>query len=112
MPSLLFLLKHGGVGVAIRVVLALVSAALVLSYTVDVSGVDDLLVVDPPPGGSMTADLPQWFVVVSPWLVGGLFLAGTFRRFYYSPESPSSIPATSCCSTTTPEEKDKPIKQE
>lgn len=97
MPSLLFLLKHGGVVTIICVLVALVSVAVVLSYVVDMLGVNHLLHVDHDSLSTM-ADLPQWFVIVSPWLAAGLFLAGMLRRHflrYNHPEQATS--ASSCC---------------
>jgi uncharacterized membrane protein YraQ (UPF0718 family) len=73
MPSLLLLLQQpDGVRIVLRVVLALGSTALALSYLVDAAGVD--LLVDKDIGNM--ADLPSWFVTASPWTAGGLFVAG------------------------------------
>jgi uncharacterized membrane protein YraQ (UPF0718 family) len=76
MPSLLLLMQQPhGVYIVVRVMLALGSAALALSYLVDAAGVDLLADKDI---GNM-AELPPFFVTASPWFAGGLFVVGCAR---------------------------------
>jgi uncharacterized membrane protein YraQ (UPF0718 family) len=75
-PSLLLLMQHNMKAVA-RVAMALVGTACVLSYAIDVAGVD--MLVEKEVVGEM-ASLPSWYVTASPWLAGLLVVCGFISK--------------------------------
>lgn len=109
LPSLLLLCGAASpsgspVGVAgvTKVAMALSGSALALSYAVDALGLD-LLAGEA--AGEM-ALLPSWFTETSPFMAGGLLVAGILRkRPGHAP--PSQPDCSDCCASTTTNGKPK-----
>jgi uncharacterized membrane protein YraQ (UPF0718 family) len=93
LPSLLLLMQHGGIQTVARVIVALSTTALALSYLVDAAEVDLLAGHE---AGDM-ATLPEWYVSASPYLAGGLFMAGLMQRHHRRRRSTAND-HDDCCS--------------
>lgn len=103
MPSLLFVWSQRGSMAVLRVSLALVSTALLVSFAIDFTGIDMV-------AGEMTgemATMPSWFTESSPYLAASLTLGGLVTK-YIGPliSNPRKQEVNGdCCSGTTGKEK-------
>ena len=76
LPTLLWILQAGGPVVTLLFALLLSFLSVVLSYVVDWSEVDLLVGTE---SGEMPV-LPEWFTILSPYLVGTLLVMGLVRK--------------------------------
>jgi uncharacterized membrane protein YraQ (UPF0718 family) len=105
LPSLLLLTRtsgaYPGAGygrfTALKVAAALSGTALALSYAIDMSAIDLLVVKEAESDTGGMAALPSQFITASPWIAGTLMLAGIAKRLKQKVVSKKET--DDCCSS-------------